>query len=100
MTSSPKPSAEPTYAERTYRSPSAMVGGVLLLSLGAWIGGDAVVRGDGLTPWLALAGLLFAVPLVVAYTVRPAVFADDERMRVRNPLRTITLPWSSVERVQ
>ncbi|MEN8653655.1 PH domain-containing protein [Streptomyces sp. 21So2-11] len=100
MTSSPKPSAEPTYADRTYRSPSAMVGGVLLLALGVWIGGDAVVRGDGRTPWVALAGLLFVVPLVVAYTLRPAVFAGDDRMKVRNPFRTITLPWGSVEGVQ
>ncbi|NBE56220.1 PH domain-containing protein [Streptomyces boluensis] len=74
-----------------------MAGGVLLLALAVWLGGDALVRGDGRTPWLALAGLLFLVPLVVAYTVRPAVFAGAERLRVRNPFRTITLPWAAVE---
>ncbi|MFE0107432.1 PH domain-containing protein [Streptomyces sp. NPDC059009] len=91
----PEP-AEPEYKDRTYRSPAAIAGGILLLALGAWLGIDALVRGAGRTPWLALAGLLFAVPLVVAYTIRPAVYANDERLRIRNPFRTITLPWGAV----
>ncbi|MER0245404.1 PH domain-containing protein [Streptomyces sp. HSW2009] len=88
---------EGLYQERVYRSTGAMATGVLLFALGAWLGGDALVRGEGRTPWLALAGLLAAVPLVVAFTVRPAVFAGADRLRVRNPFRTITLPWASVE---
>lgn len=68
----------------------------MLLVLGAWLGGDAVVNGEGRTPWLALAGLLFAAPLVVAFTIRPAVFGNDDRLRVRNPFRVITLPWATV----
>jgi hypothetical protein len=96
--SAPKPAPQsPQYADRTYRPPEAMMGGVLLLALGAWIGVDAIVRGEGRTPWVTLAALVFVVPLVVAYTLRPAVFAGAERLRIRNPLRTITLPWASVE---
>jgi hypothetical protein len=98
MTSREQP--QPTYADRVYRSPAGIAGGVFLLALGGWLGGDAVVAGEGRTPWIALAGLLFAVPLVVAFALRPAVFADDDRLRVRNPLRTITLPWASVEAVR
>ncbi|MFI1679378.1 PH domain-containing protein [Streptomyces sp. NPDC020607] len=90
------PAAEPVYKDRTYRSPAGIAGGVLLLALGAWLGIDAVVRGEGRTPWLALAGLLLAVPLIVAFTVRPVVYANDDRLRIRNPFRTITLPWASV----
>ncbi|QES43489.1 hypothetical protein DEJ49_23135 [Streptomyces venezuelae] len=90
------PVAEPVYKDRTYRSPAGIAGGVLLLALGAWLGIDAVIRGEGRTPWLALAGLLLAVPLVVAFTVRPVVYANDDRLRIRNPFRTITLPWASV----
>lgn len=88
------------YADRVYRSPGGIAGGVLLLAIGAWLGIDALIRGEGRTPWVALAGLLFAVPLVIAFTVRPAVYAGQDRLRVRNPFRTITLPWGSVEAVR
>ncbi|MER6114882.1 PH domain-containing protein [Streptomyces sp. NPDC001743] len=97
---SPTPPSEPTYADRTFRSPAGLVGGVLLILLLGWIGGDAAIRGEGRVPWLALAGLLAVVPLVVAFTLRPAVFANDRRVRIRNPFRTITLPWSDVADVR
>jgi hypothetical protein len=104
---SPSPSPNPedhatatAYAERTYRSSSAIATGVLLLALGLWLGGDAVIGGDGRIPWLSLAGLLLGVPLVVGFTLRPAVFAGDDRLRVRNPFRTITAPWGAVEGVR
>lgn len=87
---------KPVYKDRVYRSPAGLVGGVLLLGLFGWLGGDAVVSGEGRTPWLALASLLVGVPVVVAFSVRPAVFANDDRLRVRNPLRVIELPWASV----
>ncbi|MEI5524225.1 PH domain-containing protein [Streptomyces brasiliscabiei] len=87
---------KPVYKDRAYRSPAGLVGGVLLLGLFGWLGGDAVVSGEGRTPWLALASMLVAVPLVVAFSVRPAVFASDDRLRVRNPFRVIELPWASV----
>ncbi|MEU6122416.1 PH domain-containing protein [Streptomyces sp. NPDC047123] len=96
MSDPQNPVAEPAYKDRTFRSPAGIAGGVLLLALGAWLGIDAVIRGEGRTPWLALAGLLFAVPLVVAYTVRPAVYANDDRLRIRNPFRTVTVPWAAV----
>ncbi|MFE7465602.1 PH domain-containing protein [Streptomyces sp. NPDC057499] len=93
---SPKPPAEPVYADRTFRSPAGMAGGVLLLLLICWIGGDAMIRGNGRVPWLALAGILTSVPLVVAFTLRPVVSANDRRIRISNPFRTITLPWTEV----
>ncbi|MCC3771768.1 PH domain-containing protein [Streptomyces sp. UNOC14_S4] len=88
------------YADRSYRSPAGIVGGVLLLAVAAWLGGDAVFRGSGRTPWVALAGLLFVVPLIIAFTLRPVVFAGERRLLVRNPFRTITLPWGCVEDVR
>ncbi|WP_240649373.1 PH domain-containing protein [Streptomyces sp. Z26] len=97
----PAPQPEPPkYAEHVYRAPSAIAGGVVLLALAAWLGTDAVLNGSGRTPAISLAGLLLFVPVVVAYTLRPAVFANTERLRVRNPLRTITVPWPSVESLQ
>ena len=102
---SPKTSATagdgpPEYADRVYRSMAGISGGVLLIVLAAWLGGDAVLRGTGHAPWLALAWLLLVVPLIIAFTFRPAVFANDERIRVRNPFRTITLPWTGVDAVR
>ncbi|MGI5349219.1 PH domain-containing protein [Streptomyces sp. CA-250714] len=88
------------YPDRVYRSPAGMAGGIVLLAIGLWLSIDAIVGGEGRTPWLALAGLLFAVPLVVAFTLRPAVFAGERRIRVRNPFRTIEAPWGAVETVR
>ncbi|WP_314171780.1 PH domain-containing protein [Streptomyces winkii] len=96
---SPQPEA-PVYADRCYRSPGALAGGVLLLLLGLWLGTDALINGDNHTRLTAVFGLVLAVPLVVAFTLRPAVYAGRQRMRVRNPFRTITVPWGSVEAVR
>ncbi|MGY5124877.1 PH domain-containing protein [Streptomyces nigrescens] len=85
------------YAERSYRSPAALVGGALLLLLGLWLGGDALLRGVVHTKLTALFALLLGVPLVIAYTLRPLVRAGEDRLTVRNPFRTITLPWGAVE---
>ncbi len=90
----------PQYADRVYRSSAGIAGGVLLLILAGWLGGDAIVRGDGRTPWLSLAALLLAVPLVIAFTIRPAVFAGSERIRIRNPFRTVAMPWAAVDRLR
>ncbi|MEU4658455.1 PH domain-containing protein [Streptomyces sp. NPDC023723] len=95
----PAPAPQPPVPEtkdRVYRSPAGIAGGVLLLAIVLWLGIDAVVAGEGRTPWLALAALLLVVPLVVAYTLRPAVFAGDDRLRVRNPLRVVVLPWGRI----
>ncbi|MER6954986.1 PH domain-containing protein [Streptomyces sp. NPDC000618] len=82
--------------DRIYRSPGGIVGGVLLLGLVGWLGIDAIVAGEGRTPWLALAVLILIVPLAVALTLRPAVYAGEDRLRVRNPFRVIVLPWGQV----
>ncbi|MEV5984459.1 PH domain-containing protein [Streptomyces sp. NPDC052051] len=94
---SPAPdTSAPESRDRIYRSPAGIVGGVLLLGLVLWLGIDALVTGHGRTPWLALAGLILLIPLIMAFTVRPAVYANEERLRIRNPFRVIVLPWSSV----
>ena len=89
--------APPESRDRIYRSPMALIGGFLLLVIIGWLGIDAVLSGSGRTPWLALATLILVVPLVVAFTLRPAVFANDHRLRIRNPFRVIVVPWGQVE---
>ncbi|MFJ2606529.1 PH domain-containing protein [Streptomyces sp. NPDC087425] len=97
QSSAPQPSVpEPETRDRVYRSSGAIAGGVLMLAIVGWLGIDAVVRGQGRTPWVALAVLILAVPLIVAFTFRPAVYANDERVRVRNPFRVIVVPWGRV----
>ncbi|MFB7911187.1 PH domain-containing protein [Kitasatospora sp. NPDC059146] len=91
------PDGDPEYADRVYRSVPGVISGVFLLAVAAWLIGDAAVTGTGRTPYVALAALpVFALP-VIAYTLRPAVFADSRRLVVRNPWRTITVPWASVD---
>ncbi|GES31189.1 PH domain-containing protein [Streptomyces angustmyceticus] len=85
------------YADRSYRSPAALAGGVLLLALGGWLGGDALLQGVAHTKLMAVFALLLGVPLVIAYTLRPLVRAGADRLTVRNPFRTVTLPWGAVE---
>ncbi|MFD6350361.1 PH domain-containing protein [Streptomyces roseolus] len=91
---------EPTSPDRVYRSNFGIAGGVFLLALALVFAGDALVRGEGRTPWLALAGLLLAVPLITAFTLRPAVRANEDRLRIRNPFRSIVLPWAAVADVR
>ncbi|MFD0269931.1 PH domain-containing protein [Streptomyces sp. NPDC127106] len=98
--SSQQPDDEPVYDDRVYRSPMAVVTGVLLLALIVWLCGDALVRGSGSARWYGAAIALCAVPLTVAFTIRPAVFANENRMRVRNPFRVIELPWAAVDAVR
>ncbi|MFJ4782961.1 PH domain-containing protein [Streptomyces sp. NPDC088794] len=91
----PQPPA-PESRDRIYRSPAGIAGGVLLLAIVAWLGLDAIFAGHGRTPWLALATLIMVVPPVVAFTLRPAVYANGDRLRIRNPFRVIVLPWGQV----
>lgn len=94
---SPLPDASrPEVKDRIYRSPAGMAGGVLLLLIAGWLGIDALISGHGRTPWLALAALILIVPLVSAFTLRPAVYANEDRLRIRNPFRVIVLPWGKV----
>ncbi|MFD9031279.1 PH domain-containing protein [Streptomyces sp. NPDC059567] len=99
-TQPPQQPAEPTYADRVFRSSMGIAGGVLLLGLTGWFCVDAMIRGEGRAPWVALAGLLFVVPLVVAFTIRPVVNANEDRLRIRNPFRSIVLPWAAVADVR
>lgn len=91
----PQPS-EPESKDRVHRSVPAIAGGVLLLAITGWLGIDAIVSGEGRTPWLALAVMLLVVPLVVAFTLRPAVYAGADRLRIRNPFRLVVVPWGQV----
>ncbi|MER5410487.1 PH domain-containing protein [Streptomyces sp. NPDC002769] len=92
----PPDASRPESRDRIYRSSAGIAGGVLLLAIMGWLGIDALVSGHGRTPWLALATLILLVPLVTAFTLRPAVYANEDRLRIRNPFRVIVLPWTTI----
>jgi len=88
---------EPPYADRVFRSVPGVISGVILLAVAAWLIIDALVYGSGRTPVIAVAAALLFVPGIIAYTLRPAVYSNEERLTVRNPLRTVVAPWGAVE---
>lgn len=91
------PADEPKYADNVFRSTPGMISGALLLLIAGWLIVDAMISSSGRTPWIALAAApVFAFP-VIAYTLRPGVYTNRDRMLVRNPLRTIHVPWAQVE---
>ncbi|MEU5218737.1 PH domain-containing protein [Streptomyces sp. NPDC020807] len=95
-----RPTAEQPFADRVFRSPLGIASGVFLVLLAAGFAGDAMIRGKDNAPWVALAGFVLAVPLIVAFTIRPAVYVNNQRLRIRNPFRSITLPWGTVADVR
>jgi Bacterial PH domain len=90
----------PGYADQVFRSYPGVVTGGLILLLVLWLSIDAMVVGGGRAPLEAGAVILLLVPLVAAFTVWPCVRANAERLVVRNPFRTITVPWTGVESLQ
>lgn len=93
----PAPSGVPELGDRSYRSAPSAVAGVLLLGLLLWLCIDALFKGHGRAPWYALATVVLAGPLLAAFTLWPSVRANQDRLLVRNPFRTITAPWREVE---
>ncbi|AVV47364.1 hypothetical protein C6376_08910 [Streptomyces sp. P3] len=92
----PLRAAQPASADRVFRSPAGIATGAVLLVVVLGLGLSAVVSTEGGMPWKALAGMLLVIPLLIALTLRPAIFANDHRLRIRNPFRTVTLPWGAV----
>ncbi|MGF1427398.1 PH domain-containing protein [Kitasatospora sp. LaBMicrA B282] len=91
------PADGPKYADHVFRSTPGIISGVLLLAVAGWLIADAMLNSSGRTPWIALAcAPVFAFP-VIAYTLRPSVSAGLDKMVVRNPLRTVVVPWAAVD---
>ncbi|MBR7834063.1 PH domain-containing protein [Actinospica durhamensis] len=91
------PATSPQSAEKptVYRGLGALIGGALvtLFCLGGAI--DLLVE-EGSADIIGASILFLVATLAFAYGVFPAAFAHEDRLVVRNPMRTISVPWSAV----
>ncbi|WP_436786564.1 PH domain-containing protein [Yinghuangia sp. YIM S10712] len=84
----------------TYRSRPAVFTGVVLVAVGVWLMIDSAVRDGGKTTMTVVGAVLAVGAVAVALTLRAAAFAGPDRLRIRNPFRTIDIPWSEVREVR
>jgi hypothetical protein len=84
----PGPAEKPT----VYRGPGAVFGGaiVFLFCLG---GGLDLLIEEGTVDLPGVAVMFLVASLAFAYGIYPAAFSGQDTLVVRNPLRTITIPW-------
>lgn len=61
---------------------------------------DLAIRGRDRESLIAAAVLLLGCGLAYTFGLRPRVTADEQAMAVVNPLRTTTLPWSEVKKLE
>lgn len=81
---------------RAYRPVHAIPGSVVVFLLAAYFGYDTLARGRGVSMWVALAVLALVCTVTALCWLRPVLLADPEQVVIRNPLRTVVLPWRRV----
>ena len=82
----------------SYRGPGAVLGGgiVFLFCLG---GGLDLLIEEGTVDMPGASVMFLVAVLSFAYGVYPAAFSGPDALVVRNPLRTITIPWGIVTKL-
>jgi hypothetical protein len=78
-----------------YRGPAALIGGALVVLFCGFGAIDLLIE-SGTQDLVAAAILTLVAVLAALYGVYPAAFAWNDRLVVRNPFRTIELPWDAV----
>lgn len=78
-----------------YRGPAALIGGALVVLFCGFGAIDLLIE-SGTQDLVAAAVLALVAVLAGLYGVYPAAFAWNDRLVVRNPFRTIELPWDAV----
>ena len=102
MTMPPAPppgySRQPTEKPTSYRGPGAVLGGgiVFLFCIG---GGLDLLIEEGTVDMPGASVMFLVAALAFAYGVYPAARSGPDALVVRNPLRTITIPWGVVTRL-
>jgi hypothetical protein len=98
MTTPTGPASGSADKPTAYRGPGAVFGGgvVLLFCLG---GGVDLLVEEGTVDMAGAAVMFLVAALAFAYGVYPAAFSGPDALVVRNPLRTITMPWGIVTKL-
>ncbi|WP_327087525.1 PH domain-containing protein [Nonomuraea sp. NBC_01738] len=85
--------------KQTYRSKTGFVLAWAWLAFVAFNAVDLTVRYSGKSSLVAGAVLAVLTAVVYVVALRPATVVGEHALVVRNPFRTTTLPWPSIEEV-
>ncbi|MFC4057919.1 PH domain-containing protein [Planomonospora corallina] len=86
-------------ARQVFRSKTAVVLGWVWMVFAALNAVDLIVRYTGPASLAAAAVLGVLTAMVFVTCLRPAVVLGEEGVLVRNPLRTVSVPWAGVDDV-
>lgn len=84
----------------TFRSTAARVGAWTWLVFAALNFIDIAVRGRNLAAVVAAAVLLTGCGLAYVFGLRPRITANEQGIKLRNPLRDIEAPWTAVQKLE
>ncbi|MCW2916745.1 MAG: hypothetical protein JWN52_4813 [Actinomycetia bacterium] len=85
--------------KRIFRSTAARVGGWLWMAFAAANLADIAVRGRDLASVIAAAVLLLGCGIAYVIGLRPRIVADENGVRLHNPLRDVVVPWQAVQKI-
>ncbi|MGR6741384.1 PH domain-containing protein [Microbacterium sp. F1-18] len=85
---------------KTYRPASATIAVVGAGLLGAFLLGDAFVRGGVVQGLLLAPWVLLAVWLIYTLLYAPYVATDERAIAIANPLRVTRVPWPAVSDIR
>jgi hypothetical protein len=85
---------------RVFRSMPLFVLGWAWIVLAAALLVDVAARGRDADSAIAAGALLLGSGIAYVICLRPRVVADDEGVRLHNPLRDVRVPWSAVDKIE
>jgi hypothetical protein len=83
-----------------YRSTPSFVFAWLWMAFAAANLVDLALRGRDIASVIAAASLLLGAGVAYVIGLRPRVVADDDGVRLHNPLRDVRLPWPVVDKIE
>jgi hypothetical protein len=85
---------------RVFRSMPFYVLGWVWIVLAAALLIDVAARGRDADSAIAAGALLLGSGIAYVIGLRPRVVADDEGVRLHNPLRDVRVPWSAIDKIE